>query len=114
MAAVAPAVCIVNIRERLLRRYVRSIDAIAEQVVRRDIEARTKNTARDDSFGNVDDIIGKPAAIGESCRITSEQTQALTVRPGGWGYAGVEAQKIGDWAGRSACRGDRRRIGHKR
>src|SRR5580692_8710551 len=35
VTAVASAVCKVHIRERLLRRDVRCIDAIAEQVVRR-------------------------------------------------------------------------------
>ena len=40
MTAVASAVCIVHIRERLLRRNVGSVDAVADQVVRGDIEAR--------------------------------------------------------------------------
>ena len=38
MAAVASTVCVVNIRERLLRGNVGRVDAIAEEVVRRDIE----------------------------------------------------------------------------
>ena len=69
MTAVASTVCKVHVRERLLRRNVRSVDAIAEQVVRRDIERRAaQNAANAHPLNDVYHIIRETAAIGETGR----------------------------------------------
>ena len=80
MAAVPSAVCKVNIRERLLRRNVGSVDAIAKQVVRRDIEAGTQNATDAHPLDNIDDVVRETATIWESCRIAGDQTQPLALR----------------------------------
>jgi hypothetical protein len=58
MAAVTPAVSEVYIREGLLRRNVGRIDAIAEQVIRSDIEPRGEDATDSHPLGNIYDIVG--------------------------------------------------------
>src|SRR5271155_2844074 len=96
MAAVASTVCKVNIRERLLRRDVGSVDAVAEQVVRRYVEARAQNASDADPLNNIDDIIRQTAAIGEPGSIASDQAQTLALPLRGRRYTGVESHKVGD------------------
>ena len=79
MAAVASTVRKVHIRERLLRRNIGCVDAVAEQVVRRDIEARAQNSTDDNPLNYIDNIIGEAAAVGIAGRIARNQTQTLTL-----------------------------------
>jgi hypothetical protein len=90
MTAVASTVCKVNIRERLLWGNVGRVDAIAEQVVRRDIEPRAENAASDHSRSNVDDIIRGTATIGETGRIAPDQSQTASARERRRRYTGIE------------------------
>ena len=79
MTAVSSTVCKVNIRERLLRRNVGSVDAIAKQVVRRDIEAGTQNATNAHPLDNIDNVIRETATVWESRRIAGDQTQPLAL-----------------------------------
>jgi hypothetical protein len=81
MSAVASTVCIVNVRERLLRRNVGGVHAIAEQVVRGHIERRpAENAAYAHPLNNIDHVIGKTAAVWEPCSVASDQAQPLALR----------------------------------
>ena len=54
-----------HIRERLLRRNVRRVDTIADQVVGRDVETGTQNAAGNNPRSDIDHVIGETTAIGE-------------------------------------------------
>src|SRR5579864_6546304 len=96
MTAIASTVCIVNIRELLLRRNVGRVDTIAEPVVRRNVESRAENAAGNDSRGYVDDVIRETATIGVTRRIASDQPHPAPARESCGSDAGVEPQKVGD------------------
>ena len=81
MTAVAATVCKVNIGECLLRRDVGRVDAVAEQVVRRNVEAVAQNATDAHPLNNIDDVIGQTAAIGEPGRIAGDQSQTLALSP---------------------------------
>src|ERR1700683_1735038 len=101
MTAVAPTVCIGNIRERLLSGNVVRVYAIAEQGIRSYIERSAAENATDGhALNNVDHVGGEPAAIGVSGTSARNKTQTLALRQRRRGCAGVEAQKICDWTGR--------------
>ena len=114
VTAVASTVCKMNIRERLLRRDVGSVDAVAEQVVRRYIEARAQNASDAHPLNNIDDIIRQTAAIWEPGRIAGDQAQTLALPLRGRRDTGVESHKVGDRPCWSASGGNRWGISHQR
>jgi hypothetical protein len=61
-----------NVRERLLRRNVRRIHAIANQVVGRYIKAGAENAAPNHTRSNVNHVIGQASPIGEARRIAGD------------------------------------------
>lgn len=90
MPAIAPAIGIVNVWEGLLRRDVRSIHAVADQVVRRDIEAGNQYAAAHHPGCDVNNIVREPAAVGKAAKVAGQYSQALSLGVGGWRNAGVE------------------------
>jgi hypothetical protein len=78
MTAVASAVCKVHIGEGLLRWNIGRVDAIAYQAIRRDIESRAENAAADNPSGNIDNVIGQTATVGETGRIAPNQSEAAS------------------------------------
>ena len=79
VTAVASTVCKVDIRKRLLRRNVRSVDAIADPAVWGDTEAGAQNAASDDPCSNINYVIGQTAPIWESRRIASDQSETASL-----------------------------------
>lgn len=72
MSAVPAAVSEMNVGEGFLRRNVRRVDTVSEQVVRGDVEALCQNAANTNAREDIDDIICEPAPIGETSCITSD------------------------------------------
>ena len=74
MTAVS-TVCKVHMQRCLLRRDVGGVDAVAKQVVRRDIEARAQNATDAHPLNNNNDIIRETAAIWEPGRIAGDRPE---------------------------------------
>jgi hypothetical protein len=78
MTAVASTIGIVNIGECLLWGNVGRVHAIAEQIVRRNIERRAAQNASDGhSLNNVDNVVCGTAAVWESGSVAGNQAQTL-------------------------------------
>jgi hypothetical protein len=79
MTAIAAAVSEVHIRESLLCGHIGRSNAIADQVIRSDVEFRVEYAACNHARCNVNHVIGQTPPVGKACAVAGNQTQAAAV-----------------------------------